>query len=593
MPTFRVDADGDVEMSIPQPVYEFVSAPELTAWDQESLVNWRRERERYVEKIQQKCRTSNGSFDAAVMRVRDTVRERASTLQNGHIPDVQSFFKANLRMDMSEKDIDARVLKYFVDFDQLVEDHGFETLLGVGSVSATGYRDRMKQRCKLLIAGLAPAMLKVEIERFVLLQHKDAKADDVALRDLILERATAQQHYHLMQMEEKPDKRQTVTVNKKNPELKAKPRTSGEPAAKQTEKNPVRVRAVGSARGGGHFAQQCPTATEEQKAEARRRLDEARARKVKAARVAKSPGRRRVVINEVLEIPFRPDSGADCCFLPEEYLRELQAVDTSVHPIKLDNPVAVELAGGKVDHCHFECTVDLLLGTEEEFLLGDDLLKSLGIDVDGMIEQLAVGSLEQDDGDDLNDETKVGRDEAESVEESLGALIQDAEANGFPPHMMSSLRTTVLDYGDVWRARLGTDGPARLMAYLDRLDLDELQRQKQMESQAYSDAIAVQNHSANNNETPKGSPELAAQTQAMTKDSDNPYNPTVAESPECPGPSRELIATSPHVLSDGESAASSQGGNSTIAPAPQRSLNDDFVAVADDSSDIRHFCRGS
>ncbi|KAJ8548474.1 hypothetical protein ON010_g11198 [Phytophthora cinnamomi] len=167
------------------------------------------------------------------------VRERASTLQNGHIPDVQSFFKANLRMDMSEKDIDARVLKYFVDFDQLVEDHGFETLLGVGSVSATGYRDRMKQRCKLLIAGLAPAMLKVEIERLVLLQHKDAKADDVALRDLILERATAQQHYHLMQMEEKPDKRQTVTVNKKNPELKAKPRTSGEPAAKQTEKNPA------------------------------------------------------------------------------------------------------------------------------------------------------------------------------------------------------------------------------------------------------------------------------------------------------------------------------------------------------------------
>ncbi|KAE9127791.1 hypothetical protein PF010_g4763 [Phytophthora fragariae] len=263
MPTFRVDADGDVEMSIPQPVYEFVSAPELTAWDQESLVNWRRERERYVEKIQQKGRTSNEPFDAAVMRVRDTVRpkllrhlaryvlrkaveditdadimakvrERTSTVQNGHIPDVQSFFKANLRMDMSEKDIDARVLKYFVDFDQLVEDHGFETLLGVGSVSDSGYRDRMKQRCKLLVAGLAPAMLKVEIERLVLLQHKDAKADDVALRDLILERATAQQHYDLMQMEEKPDKRQAATVNKKNPELKAKPRTSGEPAVKQT-----------------------------------------------------------------------------------------------------------------------------------------------------------------------------------------------------------------------------------------------------------------------------------------------------------------------------------------------------------------------
>ncbi|KAG1708147.1 hypothetical protein DVH05_024830 [Phytophthora capsici] len=54
MPTYRLDADGDVEMSIPQPVYEFVSAPELNAWDQESLVNWKRECEPYVEKIQQK-----------------------------------------------------------------------------------------------------------------------------------------------------------------------------------------------------------------------------------------------------------------------------------------------------------------------------------------------------------------------------------------------------------------------------------------------------------------------------------------------------------------------------------------------------------
>ncbi|KAG6617108.1 uncharacterized protein IUM83_04879 [Phytophthora cinnamomi] len=117
------------------------------------------------------------------------------------------------------------------------------------------------------------------------------------------------------------------------------------------------------------------------------------------------------------------------------------------------------------------------------------------------------------------------------------------------------------------------------MAYLDWLDLDELQRQKQVESQAYSDAIAVQNHSASNNETPKEPPELAAQTQAMTKDSDNPYNPTVAESPESPVPIRELIATSPHVLSDGENAASSQG-----APAPQRSLSDDFVAAVDDAS---------
>ncbi|OWZ17812.1 hypothetical protein PHMEG_0008184, partial [Phytophthora megakarya] len=374
MPTFRVDDDGDVEMSVPQPVYEFVSAPELTAWEQESLVNWRRERERYVEKIQQKCRTSNGPFDAAVMRVRDTVkpkvlkhlaryvlrkpveditdadimakvRERTTTLQNGHIPDVQAFFKANLRMDMSEKDIDARVLKYFVDFDQLVEDNGFESMLGIGSTAD-------------------------KIERLVLLQNKDARTDDVALHDLILQRATAQHHYHLMQLEEKPDKRVATAGNKKPNGTKAKPKPSGEPSTKLNE----------------------------QKADAKQRLEEARA-----------------------QIPIRPDSGADCCFLPEEYVKELQAVDTNVKTQKLDQPVPVELAGGKMEYCHYKCTVDLLLGTKA------GPVHSLEIDVDGMMEQLAAGSVEQDDGDDLDNEPEVGRDETDSVAETLETLVQDAE----------------------------------------------------------------------------------------------------------------------------------------------------------------------
>ncbi|KAG3096436.1 hypothetical protein PI125_g15984 [Phytophthora idaei] len=118
----------------------------------------------------------------------------------------------------------------------------------------------MKQRCKLLIAGLAPTVLKVEIERLVLLQNKEAKTDDVALRDLILQRATAQQHYHLIRLEEKPDKRATTSGNKKGSESKSKSPASSESVAKPSEKK------AGPRDGcwickGTHFAQQCPTAT--------------------------------------------------------------------------------------------------------------------------------------------------------------------------------------------------------------------------------------------------------------------------------------------------------------------------------------------
>ncbi|OWZ00833.1 LOW QUALITY PROTEIN: hypothetical protein PHMEG_00027895 [Phytophthora megakarya] len=320
--------------------------------------------------------------DADIM---EKVRERTSTLQIGHIPDVQ----ANLRMDMSEKDIDARILKYFVDFEQLVEDHGFETMLGVGSSA----------------------------------EKQDAKIDDVALHGLILQRATAQQHYHLMQLEEK------------------------------------------HICGGVHFAQQCPTATDAQKTDAKKRLDEARAKR------RKLPGFR-----SHLDGAGWPDSGADCCLLPEAFLRELQAVDGSVQATKLDHPVRVELAvdlllGTKAGTVHVRRVNCLILpGTEEEFLIGDDLLKSLGIDVDGMMEQLAGGVPKQEDGDDLDDEPEVGSDESDAVVNSLGTLLLNAERQGFQSSLMPSVRSTVLDYTD--RARLGADDPAKVKPYSVKLKPD-------------------------------------------------------------------------------------------------------------------------
>eukprot|EP00644_Phytophthora_capsici_P005056 jgi/Phyca11/12696/fgenesh1_pg.PHYCAscaffold_1_\ len=154
------------------PAYEFVRGPELNAWGQESLVNWKRERERYLEKFQQQCRTSNEPFDAAVMRVRDTVKPRL----------LKHLARSVLRKPMEE-----------------ITD--------------------------------ANIMAKVEIVRLVLLQNKDTTTDDVVLRDLILQRATTQQHYHLMQLEEKPDKRAAVSSGKKTVEAKSKPQKSTESTA--------------------------------------------------------------------------------------------------------------------------------------------------------------------------------------------------------------------------------------------------------------------------------------------------------------------------------------------------------------------------
>ncbi|EGZ04574.1 hypothetical protein PHYSODRAFT_343126, partial [Phytophthora sojae] len=146
MPSFRVDADGDVEMTILPSVYELISAPELASRDQESLVKWLRERRRYREAIEERCRISQEPVASVLRSVRASVKPKlldylaryvfrqdrdtiVAEVMNGHIPDIFDFFKTHLRMDLKEQDVEARVVKYFVDFDQLLEEHGFASML--------------------------------------------------------------------------------------------------------------------------------------------------------------------------------------------------------------------------------------------------------------------------------------------------------------------------------------------------------------------------------------------------------------------------------------------------------------------------------
>ncbi|KAI9985050.1 hypothetical protein PInf_004358 [Phytophthora infestans] len=116
------------------------------------------------------------------------MERKASNMMNEHVPDVARLFVEELKMDLREADIEARVSKYFMDFDRLVDDQGLSTW-------------RIKARCKLSINILLPDVLGVDVERFV--THREAKTSDVILYDLIVERVVSHQHYHRMQAETK------------------------------------------------------------------------------------------------------------------------------------------------------------------------------------------------------------------------------------------------------------------------------------------------------------------------------------------------------------------------------------------------------
>ncbi|KAE9349997.1 hypothetical protein PF008_g6662 [Phytophthora fragariae] len=131
---------------------------------------------------------------------------------------------------------------------------------------------------------------------------------------------------------------------------------------------------------------------------------------------------------------------------------------------------------------------------------------------------------------------------------------------------------------------LGDDffvGELELMKYLDRLDLEQIRRQKKNERQAYSQALEVQNNPDISAQAPKEtakSPELIQASDECSK--------TTPSAPESPSPSRDLIATSPHVMSDAGCDSSAQAicttdKHPTTDPPAQRNLSNDFVAAVD------------
>ncbi|KAJ0392116.1 hypothetical protein ATCC90586_011506 [Pythium insidiosum] len=198
------------------PVYEYVRAPRLTSWNQPALVQYVRDRRQYEEKIRERCAMTGEKdvFDVTDEDLRWHIACKVGTVLNDHVPDFEQLFASSLRMDMKEQDIDARIAKYYIDFDRIMEENGLAAMVGAAAVLDEQGRQRMKLRCRLLTKHLLPEMLKTDIERLASLTHPNVKRDDVALYELVVERATRQHHFHLMQLEAKSGGSKTKKLQK-------------------------------------------------------------------------------------------------------------------------------------------------------------------------------------------------------------------------------------------------------------------------------------------------------------------------------------------------------------------------------------------
>ncbi|RHY17373.1 hypothetical protein DYB25_011362 [Aphanomyces astaci] len=94
----------------------------------------------------------------------------------------------------------------------------------------------------------------------------------------------------------------------------------------------------------------------------------------------------------------------------------------------------------------------------DEFLVSNNTLKTIGIDIDWLLEQVARLQVD-DDGDALEE---LGGDCVDEVEEALQGKIDGAVDNGFPKEHVKSL-WDVLSKHDIWRLKFdGADPPAKV-----------------------------------------------------------------------------------------------------------------------------------
>uniref|UniRef100_H3H259 RNA-directed DNA polymerase n=1 Tax=Phytophthora ramorum TaxID=164328 RepID=H3H259_PHYRM len=479
---YGVDADGDVEMSTPQPA---------------SLIAWNREWEQYVMKIRHRCNVTGESFEGVVATVKGSVepavlktlatmlddaeilaqvQKRCKSLKNAFIPDVTTLFRKQLKMDMTVDDCDTRVFKYFQAFTKIVEDNGLQALIGSGDVTSLGYKDRMKARCSILVENIQPTMLREQIERLIKYERRDCKTNDATLFDLILKHARVQQRFHSQAGERTtPQSRaQAPQQQSKRTQKSAKP---SHPAGVKKVRTPPRNGCLVCR--GPHWLDECPTATSEQRTDALAKLraaKNARQESVQSKAVLATARPNMVRVNGMVDIPYVPDSGADRAMISRSVVASLAEFSPDLKLSKLEAPVAVYLAGGRRIECLEKATVALELVTAagpvhmrdvvclvldsdmEELLLGNDVMKSLGIDVERMIEQLTGASLLEE-----KDEFPVGDEliPANSGEDGvLDQLVDEALANGMPGEHVDRLRSLVHEHGDVFRERLGDDPPA-------------------------------------------------------------------------------------------------------------------------------------
>ncbi|OWY94736.1 LOW QUALITY PROTEIN: hypothetical protein PHMEG_00035452 [Phytophthora megakarya] len=175
-----------------------------------------------------------------------------------------------------------------------------------------------------------------------------------------------------------------------------------------------------------------------------------------------------VCVNGLLEVSYKPDTGVDKSIVPQNIVESQLAVQPMLVATPLNTQVEAEIVNGGIVLCHKKILLNLelsvvagmgfirsvpcliLSGDGDNFLLGRDALKGLGIDTTFTtdVDEVPVG-----------DALPVVQ-EVRAVDDGAKQLVVQAVVNGMPVRYMATAHRILADPLDVWRATISPEPPA-------------------------------------------------------------------------------------------------------------------------------------
>ncbi|KAE8997589.1 hypothetical protein PR003_g20683 [Phytophthora rubi] len=287
---------------IPQPIFAVVAPPMVKSASREALVEWLKLRDEYVEATKERCKAGKEGLNAVLKSVKSSfdsdllttlceatwgvsksdltdeflleqIHAITDSYQNQVLPPVNELFRKELKMNMTNCDIQSRVTDYFMSCNKLIKKYGLSSFFEGDKGT--------KKKCKLLVNSL-PAMLKEKVQNEIEYRFPDAQTSVLKLSKLIsqqaLEQAIEDRALSRTRPTAKQGKARAAVQNQFQSKKRAAPQQhKSDKRFKKTASRKVEVKngdeelpsKKGAPKtgcfncGGSHYLSDCPTATKE------------------------------------------------------------------------------------------------------------------------------------------------------------------------------------------------------------------------------------------------------------------------------------------------------------------------------------------